>query len=304
MNSMNIGLKGHFTINHLTKDGQVKQVYDFENLITDSGLAEIAIKHNVRALLLYHCQVGTSNEQPRNENTGLIAPIGRKFEHWDNDFIWSNKSTDEQNIYHFTKKFRITGVVGNIAEVGIFTKNERGLTESRLFSRALVKDAQGRTTVISLLDGEVLDVSYTLIVNLPNQDKTGVINISGEPYNYIARIARLGQSQIRANNSSGTNPIGFYRGELGDKTNEPSNLINSASSSNLNHEPLPSAIKYTITAVLDVANHVDGVRSIAFESVFYSCWQVQYSKVSDGSTIPKTNKHTLKLPIQINWGRA
>lgn len=301
MNSMNIGLKGHFTINHLAKDGQVKQVYDFENLITDSGLSEIAIKRDVRGQLLVLCQVGTSNEQPRNENTSLIAPIGRKFEHWTNDFIWSNQSTDEQNIYHFTKKFRITGVVGNIAEVGIFTKSESSLTESRLFSRALVKDAQGRTTVISLLAGEVLDVSYTLIVNLPNQDKTGVINISGEPYNYTARIARLGQQKLAVSSEKLT---GLYRGELGNKQSEPTYPIGSLYGNQMKPEPLASAIKYNITAGLDDGNHADGVRSIAFFSVFNSCWQIQYSKVSDGSTIPKTNKYTLILPVQISWGRA
>lgn len=298
---MNIGLKGHFTINHLAKDGQVKQVYDFENLITDSGLAEIALKNDVAASLLVYCQVGTSNEQPRNENTGLIAPIGRKFENWgNNNFLWLNKSTDEQNIYHFVKKFRITGVVGNIAEVGIFT-NRSGNNDSRLFSRALIKDAQGRTTVISLLDGEVLDVSYTLIVNLPNQDKTGVINISGEPYNYTARIARLGQQKLAVSSEKLT---GLYRGELGNKQSEPTYPIGSLYGNQMKPEPLASAIKYNITAGLDDGNHADGVRSIAFFSVFNSCWQIQYSKVSDGSTIPKTNKYTLILPVQISWGRA
>lgn len=298
---MNIGLKGHFTINHLTKDGQVKQVYDFENLITDSGLAEIALKNDVASSLLVYCQVGSSNEKPRNENTSLIAPMGRKFENWGNDhFSWLNKSTDEQNIYHFVKKFRITGVVGNIAEVGIFTANS-GNYASSLFSRALIKDAQGSSTVISLLDGEVLDISYTLIVNLPNQDKTGVINISGEPYNYTARIARLGQYKLTISSEKLT---GLYRGELGNKTSEPTYPISGLYSNQMKPEPLASAIKYNITAGLDDGNHVDGLRSIAFVSVFNSCWQVQYSKVSDGSTIPKTNKHTLKLPIQINWGRA
>ena len=61
---------------------------------------------------------------------------------------------------------------------------------SGLFSLALVKDSNGTPITITKLADEVLDVTYTLRIYVPELDVTGVMDISGVAYNYTVRAAQ------------------------------------------------------------------------------------------------------------------
>ena len=181
---------------------------------------------------------------------------------------------------------------------------------SGLFSLALVKDSGGTPITITKLADEVLDVTYTLQLYCPAADATGIVDIRGESYNYIARPAFAASWRADLNFSYAGNYVlhGTFTGEIGTQLSYPSGTgIGKPTSRTL--ASYTTGNYYRDVAYfwdLNAGNHASGIKSlyILMGDFDQTKWQIQYTKVSDSTSIPKTAAKRLTLNVRYSWGRV
>lgn len=283
----NFGLKGHFDIVKKKADGSIVEQYSFDNLILNGGLNLIGLQGD---RVLNYCHVGVGNATPDVNQTQLSNHIAVS-----NTVAYQEKFdlTSDEKSFSITKKavFSSGQATGNIAEIGMShsTNQVHGL-----FCRTLIKDSQGRPTVISKLADEILEVFYTLKIIIHHQDVTGVGLIDGEEYNYIMRPSMLG-------NVSEFNGV-MSSGEITSITGFPPNTASRLTVRQAQYVSDSYQFLHTIFSGLN--DITVPVRSVMFMSVFGIRWQCQFNKKSDGSAIPKDKTKTLSLTFKVSWGRA
>lgn len=272
----------------------------FPNLITNNGLNGIGATSNVMNL----CKVGSGNTAPTFADSQMQS------------FIASSNSvqTDEQlaqstpPYYGYSRRvyrFNAGVAAGNIAEVGVgTTSGNTGV----LFSRALINDGGSPTTptTITVLSDEFLDVTYELR-NYPvtTSDYAGSIVISGETYNYTARVANITSSQWApgTNGMGGPSTASVYDGVLGAITSTPngnnSNGSELASSYSTDTFYRESTFTWGLTQG-NLAGSPSGIRCLAFRhngnSFGWSQFQFDHS-------IPKTSSRILAIVARHTWAR-
>ena len=302
MTTMNnhIGLKGIFNLKFTNvKTGQVREL-EFENLILNSGLNRLGVGTPING-----CVLGSASSTPVATDTSISSILGSSTTLQASGVGTANTTTPPYWCsYYWTYRF-IEGVAtGNISQVAMAYASVGAGTA--LFSLALVKDSGGTPITITKLADEVLDVTYTLQLYCPSADVTGTISISGVNYNYTVRPANA------ASWSANSNFAGFalskaYTGTLGTQLTNPSGTDLGSGATT------PSAYT-TGNYYRDVAyfwdlnngNHASGIRSIHIGAGSSSemRWQIQYSKSSDGTTIPKDATKRLTLNVRFSWGRV
>lgn len=160
----------------------------FRNMITDSGLNRMGDNSD----WLTWCQVGGGATAPTAGDTSLVSRVAGS-----NTVLANNITAQSSEPFYIsrTKTYRFaTGVAaGNLAEVGIGW----GST-SNLFSRALILDAMGSPTTITVLSDEVLDVTYQFRQYPPAADWAGDITLRSILHGVVSRAAAV--------NSAGPNP--------------------------------------------------------------------------------------------------
>lgn len=183
---MKVGLAGRFKIEATNAAGVKRTVVDwFDNLLTDKGL-DMCAQNSIGTNLGY-CRLGSGNTPPTVLDVGLESQVG---------FVSASSATTGattvspyykwvRNVYRFGP-----GVAdGNLSEIGI------GPTSTgQLFSRALIKDALGSPTTITILPDETLDVSYEFRVYVTEADWTGDIVIGGVTHAATIRAANAGDA--------------------------------------------------------------------------------------------------------------
>lgn len=284
MKKENLGLKGFFEIVKRKTDGSIVEAYVFENLILDSGLEMIGLRK-----WFNYCHLGSGNNEPNVTQTGLSSPIGYSGIGFVNE-TWSLDTEEKSLTKNYKARFEAGVATGNIAEIGLADSSS---SNGMFFCRTLIKDNQGRPTVISKLADEILDIYYKLKFVINHQDVTGECLISGEPYNFIIRPAYLGNS----NTHDGI----FSKNEIGDITAYPIIQDHYRPVNVSNYTPKSNKLRFTIHGDVDM-NYP--IRSIMIRDMLGFRWQAQYSRKSDGSAIPKTGNNIVNLPIEVSWGRA
>ena len=300
MTTMNnhIGLKGIFNLKFTNvKTGQIREL-EFTNLILNSGLDRIAIGSFIEG-----CVLGSGSSTPVATDTSITGILGSSTTLQAYGVGTANTSTPPYWCsYYWTFRF-IEGVAtGNISQVAMaFGTVSAGTT---LFSLALVKDSGGTPITITKLADEVLDVTYTLQLFCPSADVTGTISISGVNYDYVARPAS-------AASWAANNPINTSAGvlaypassTLGTQLTLPSGSY--VGNSSATYSAYTAGTFYKDLAIywdLNVGNVSGGIRCIYIDAG--SRWQIQYSKTSDSSAIPKDATKRLTLNVRISWGRV
>ena len=300
MTTMNnhIGLKGIFNLKFTNvKTGQIREL-EFTNLILNSGLDRIAIGGFIAG-----CVLGSASSTPVVTDTSITGILGSSTTLQTYGVGTANTSTPPYWCsYYWTYRF-IEGVAtGNISQVAMaFGTVSAGTT---LFSLALVKDSGGTPITITKLADEVLDVTYTLQLFCPSADVTGTISISGVNYDYVARPADAAYW-------AAYNPINTSAGvlaypassTLGTQLTQPSgsyiqNYTNTYSAYTAGTFYKDLAIYWD----LNNGNVSGGIRCIYIDAG--SRWQIQYSKTSDSSAIPKDATKRLTLNVRLSWGRV
>ena len=302
MTTMNnhIGLKGIFNLKFTNvKTGQVREL-EFENLILNSGLNRLGVGTPING-----CVLGSASSTPVATDTSISSILGSSTTLQASGVGTANTTTPPYWCsYYWTYRFSEGVATGNISQVAMAYASVGAGTA--LFSLALVKDSGGTPITITKLADEVLDVTYTLQLYCPSADVTGTISISGVNYNYTVRPANA------ASWSANSNFAGFalskaYTGTLGTQLTNPSGTDLGSGATT------PSAYT-TGNYYRDVAyfwdlnngNHASGIRSIHIGAGSSSemRWQIQYSKSSDGTTIPKDATKRLTLNVRFSWGRV
>lgn len=179
-----VGLQGEYRIEVRGGDGQIRQETDwFDNLILNQGLDRLGTSGTVK---FNRAVVGTGTIAPDETQIALQAQIAASAT--STSPISSTNSGaplyETQLVYSYA--FTQGAVVGNISEIGV------AWDTTNLFSRALIVDGGGSPISITLTAIDQLTVYYRLTLRPTLTDTTGVVDISGTPYNYTARAAQVG----------------------------------------------------------------------------------------------------------------
>ncbi|WP_252962580.1 hypothetical protein [Psychrobacter sp. PSP] len=316
-------MAGEFRCIVKNADGTTKLDTGFQkNLILNQGLDYFGGGNgtDMRA----HCLLGSGNSIPAPTQTSL------------DDFIAANNSilavtnshdydADRdgdlyKNSSTYTYQFLNLESV-NISEIGLASQYGSA-TEYYLCTRALIKDANGAPTTISINEGETLQVQYKIWRVFSLIDKTGKINLTdgdgvSTEYNYTVRMAGVGGTSLGGSNSykndvgqvmrtnAGNAGHAIYNGSLGDFTAGPngSSIWYAGDSRTL---PIDNYVQGSYKAVIRCALPLDAANGIIKTFLLLTSmgfFQIEYSKVSDNSGISKNNTQVAELVFEVSWGR-
>ena len=278
----------------------------FKNLITNQGLNAVAQQSNFMAW--YH--VGTSSTPPAVTDTwlgGFVASI--------NQTQATVKACAGAGPYYgykqITRRFPAGVATGNLSEIGVGWSSSTGT----LFSRALIKDGGGNPTTITVLADEYLDFTYELRYYAPVNDVTGQVTIDGILYDYTVRALDVTNpfwwaDDIGTQFTAKTNYSSYheaYTGGVNAVTASTPLGTNSTGTTSVS-AGLYSAdthfLDFTVSASVGQWN-VSGGLAKGFVFGGKGCrFQAQFTKVSDGTGIPKNGSQSLNIYWRISWARA
>ena len=302
-----IGLEGivHFKLTN-SKTGETRQ-FEFKNLILDSGLDRYAVNED----LITGCILGSSGTTPVVSDTTISNILGSSTTLQASGAGSSNTTVlPYYTSRYWTYRF-IEGVAtGNISQVAMAYGSVNTSTNiySGLFSLALVKDSNGTPITITKLADEVLDVTYTLRIYVPELDTTGVTDISGVAYNYTVRAA-VAASWKALHPLSDVYYATAFTGSIGTLTSAPSGTQAGPSSSTMSTYAAGSFTR-DIAILWDLnAGNIGGIRSVYLDLGKAgingaATFQIMYSNAIDGTAIPKDVTKRLTLNYRLTWGRV
>lgn len=318
--NIKIGVSGHFTIiAHGGKRGRVV-LADFDNIILNAGLNYAA---GGGTGTISYCQVGTGNTAASATDTALVSRIAGT-NTLPSDTMGSGTYVAGSPPYiegRRTYRFAVGAAAGNLAEVGV-----GWATSGSLWSRALIVDAGGSPTTITILSDEQLDVVYTLRVYPPSADITGSVTLAGLAYGYTLRASSISGSAWARSPSSlldgfvsnfNNNSTKFlaYSGAIGAVTSTPSGTSASANTSCITASYVNNSYQRAVEYKADLtdANLAAGIKSIQFYMMIYNnvnqfgYYQAEFvapaSIATYGTNIPKDATKVLKLTLMFTLAR-
>lgn len=294
MISIHTQSEGHYKLEALDVDGSVTRSTDWmPNLILDQGLLRMGANSDY----LNVCSVGGGASTPQPSNTALQAKLGQSSSV--SDVV--NGAQAEAPYYAYSRRtftFLAGSIVGLVGELAVGWGGNAG----QLFSRALVRNANGMPQAIPVLADETLRVTYEHRYYPLLTDTTGVLEITGAiggNYEYIIRPSMVSTAtQWTANNSqnNGTRlPVTAYNGEIGGITEQPTGnrLTMSGVTGTVDGTTAIFSHSYE-NANLNVSG---GIRSLMF-AMGNGAWQVQFTPA-----VPKDEDSSLRLQFSHSWGR-
>nr|WP_313976133.1 hypothetical protein [uncultured Psychrobacter sp.] len=315
---MNIGLAGAVRCVVTNADGSVKTDTGFiKNLILNQGLDFFGGGNG--ANIFYRCLVGTGNSMPTPTQNKLDLPV--KMASGTSFAVKYDFEPREDNLYVVERTYKyIFSTMGdvNISEVGL-ASNGTTTANAYMCTRALIKDAAGNPTAISVKNTEKLEVYYKITTVFSTLDMihqiqyTDAANVTST-YNATVRMSELGGVPYNFTGKEvGQTPLNYldvwteyyfgatYRGELGSVDGGPNNDASDASDWYL-EDYIQGSYKRLGGYSYALSKGNGNIRSMQIFSNM-GVWQVRYGSVLDDSPISKTNKDTMVLPFEITWGR-
>lgn len=286
--------EGHYKLETLDANGNVTRSTDWmPNLILDQGLLYMGASN----YYLNVCSVGSGASTPHPSNTSLQAKIAQSSTV--SDIV--NGAQAEAPYYAYSRRtftFAAGSVAGSVGELAVGWGGNAG----QLFSRALVRNANGTPQAIPVLADETLRVTYEHRYYPMLTDTTGVLTISGAiggNYEYIVRPAMVSTAtQWTADNEQSIGarlPITAYNGEMGGITEQPTGNRTTMTGVNGTVSGTTATFSHSYeNANLNVAG---GIRSLMF-AMGNGAWQVQFTPA-----IPKDADSSLRLQFSHTWGR-
>jgi len=261
----------------------------FTNLITDGGLNHLGTSSFLGSSI--YCQVGEGSTTPSVEDVNLTDHVAYT------DTKARTNTVDIQSLYQqqvATYSFELGVAAGNLTEVGVGW----GST-TNLFSHALILDAEGSPTSITVLSDEYLTVVYSYRIYGLLADSTGSVTFTGNiagTYNWTLRHCDFDNGFIY-------HPFDYilyvraYDGSIGIINSDPSgdqDILDCTAYTAYVSGSLTTSV--TVSASIEQGNLASGIKSIRFCLGDY--WQVEFDPV-----IPKTDQDTLSITFEMTWGR-
>jgi hypothetical protein len=290
---------GFFKMEAVRPDGTKRLLADwFPNLITDVGLNRIGTGD-----FLLACHVGTDNTAPVVGNTALGGFVAGS----NTVTVIASGAQGSAPYYGWkSKTFRFAAAPSdwNLNEVGIATLKTNG-GSTIMFSRALTLDDLGSPATVTVLTGEILDVTYQLRLYPPLTDYTQLAvvipgsgthdiitrasSVTAWPGGYLGDMATIYTGQV--------NQFNVWSGDIGTITSSPSGSRQGFNAGNLaygNNNLYRDGAK---SLGLSEGNFATGIRSLSFGTSLGS-FQQQFTP-----PIPKTSAKTLSLVVRYSWAR-
>lgn len=267
----------------------------FNNIVLDTGLARMSV-----GLWIDRCCVGTGNSTPLATQTQLDA--FKASTTTTQGAVASGMQLTTLPYYDWlrvTYRFGEGVAAGNISEVGM------GWGNANLWNRALIKDANGNPTTITVLSDEYLDV-ITEIRVYPQETLSGSFNFLNKAgavvssHTYTGRAYHTApQNKYEAMMIDG---IGIYNSTMGaSPTAQPPGTMLDYGAATTTEYPTPTSIKCKKTFVLAKANGEHRTLLILTNLLSYGAgmgYQVEFTP-----TITKTNLMELTYTLTMSWGR-
>lgn len=286
--------KGFYKLEALDANGSVTRSTDWmPNLILDQGLLRMGANNDY----LNVCSVGSGVSTPQPSNTALQSKIAQS----STVSNVVNGAQAEAPYYAYSRRtftFAAGSVVGLVGELAVGWGGNAG----QLFSRALVRNANGTPQAIPVLADETLRVTYEHRYYPMLTDTAGVLTISGAiggQYEYIIRPAMISTATHWTANNAQNNgsrlSITAYIGDIGSITDQPSG-----------NRLTMSGVTGTVSGTTAIFAHSyenpnlnvsGGIRSLMF-AMGNGAWQVQFTPA-----IPKDADSSLRLQFSHTWGR-
>lgn len=186
MLNIDIPCSGRFRAERLRAGSVVEDTGWINNMILDSGLVHMASG----GVSIGQCRVGTGNTPPSPEQTVLVNQLASVASGDGSSVILT---APRRSVTTYVCTFPVGAVVGNVAEVGMAP-----LSTGNLTTRALIRDAAGGPTTITVLADEQLRITYQLINYIPEKDVTGSFDVttggSTTTINYTIRPSNAGSA--------------------------------------------------------------------------------------------------------------
>lgn len=266
----------------------------FPNLITNGGLDQIGTTDN----WLLGCSVGTGTTAPSDTDTELTALVATS-----TDIVGTTSSVLPTSPYYgsvVNTYFFGPGVAdGVLAELGV------GPSPTALFSHALILDAGGNPTTVTVTGSETLTVFYEFRNYPALSDATGSIEISGSSYDYTVRAANAGAGNwapASLGDIGGPISVTAFAGDIAALTSAPTGTSALEDSG--------AEASYTPGSYANSRSSVFGSASANFggiNSLLVPCGQANGAmgqfQVGFSPALPKTDSQSLTLTVQHAWAR-
>jgi len=294
MISIHTQSKGFYSLEVLDANGNVTRSTDWmPNLILDQGLLRMGANSDY----LNVCSVGGGISTPQPGDTALQTRIAQSSTV--SDVV--NGAQAEAPYYAYSRRtftFTAGSVVGLVGELAVGWGGNAG----QLFSRALVRNANGAPQALPVLADETLRVTFEHRYYPLLTDTTGVLTVSGAiggQYACIIRPSMVSTATQWTANSAQNNgsrlSVTAYNGEIGGITEQPSGnrLTMTGVTGTVSDTTAIFSHSYE-NANLNVSG---GIRSLMF-AMGNGTWQVQFTPA-----IPKDADSSLRLQFSHTWGR-
>lgn len=280
----------------------VRRTPRFKNIVLDSGIARMFV-----GSYLTRCCVGTGSSTPVATQTQLDNFLASTTAgHGGIDYGRNIKTLPYYAWARFTYRFAAGTINNNISEVGL------GWANNALWNRALIKDAQGQPTTITVMADEYLDVICE-VRNYLTADFSGSFNLLdkhgavvsthsyvGKPFIdlyqfYLSNYIKIGSLYLSAQDMVNSFDWGSFNEDLG----SVSGMVSSRNETSMQ-------IKYTVPLDRANGNH----RTLAVKvSVLGSADPNSYTKPPMGfkiqinPPIPKNNTQEITYTFSVNVSR-
>ncbi|WOE40659.1 hypothetical protein [Acinetobacter chinensis] len=276
-----------------------------KNLVLDSGLARMSVGGWATHLL-----VGSSSAAPNVSQTSMMQFVAAT-----TNIVGANVVRELDPVKPYFKctrvyRFAQGAAAGNLAEIGI------GWASNACWNRALIRDANGDPTVLTILSDEFLQVTVEVLIypmvesrtTINLVDKIGATISTHELHTRVAMPLRFagwdaGRVELYVRGYSENGGFIFNTGMTEDMTTYPEiNLIaDGRHMTGGNTYPTPTSVQSVKSIGLDDANGthrllVMGVQHmLLFDSLYY--------KTEIIPPIVKTADATMKYTFNFTWSR-
>lgn len=275
----------------------VRESGKFKNIVLDSGLVRMG-KGNAINL----CMVGTGNSEPNVGQTKLDAILAST------GIMQSTQSVDNTKTkpYYYgvvgTFRFNTGQAIGNLTEVAI------GWERDKCWNRALIKDALGNPTTLTILADEYLDVTVEIRM-YPTAKSEGSFNFRNKlgdiisTHNFVG-YPKFGNSAWELSPPSINNML-LYTGSITDNPTAPPS--GSTIGSWRGGDALLSTgdTKGTIRVKYGLNDHLGAVKSLSMGlSGFLMGSSANHGfKFELDNTISTTTSQEIQYTFEFSWGR-